>query len=136
MCILQWVPEITRHCPKTPFLLVGLEIDLRDDPVIMERLSKVKQKPVTVDKAKQLAHELKAVKYVECSIFTRKGLNDVFHEATLVAIQRSDSGKKGWFRMPKVSFPSLFKGKLCCWRFTIEAPIIIMYVCMCLPNCS
>jgi len=22
----QWVPEITRHCPETPFLLVGLKV--------------------------------------------------------------------------------------------------------------
>ncbi|CAO2590459.1 Cell division control protein 42 homolog [Lemmus lemmus] len=28
----KWVPEITHHCPKTPFLLVGTQIDLRDDP--------------------------------------------------------------------------------------------------------
>ena len=28
----KWVPEITHHCPKTPFLLIGTQIDLRDDP--------------------------------------------------------------------------------------------------------
>jgi len=26
----KWVPEITHHCPKTPFLLVGTQSDLRD----------------------------------------------------------------------------------------------------------
>jgi hypothetical protein len=25
----RWVPEITHHCPKTPFLLVGIQIGLR-----------------------------------------------------------------------------------------------------------
>merc|ERR1719187_2647882 len=24
----KWVPEITHHCPKTPFLIVGTQIDL------------------------------------------------------------------------------------------------------------
>ena len=27
----KWVPEIVHHCPKTPFLLVGTQMDLRDD---------------------------------------------------------------------------------------------------------
>lgn len=31
VCWLQWVPEITHHCQKTPFLLVGTQVDLRDD---------------------------------------------------------------------------------------------------------
>ena len=35
---LQWVPEITHHCPKTPFLLVGFETDLRDDPETIKSL--------------------------------------------------------------------------------------------------
>ena len=27
----KWVPEITHHCPKTPFLIVGKLIRLMDD---------------------------------------------------------------------------------------------------------
>ena len=34
----KWVPEITHHCQKTPFLLVGTQIDLRDDAVTIEKL--------------------------------------------------------------------------------------------------
>ncbi len=44
--IMQWVPEITYHSPKTPFLLVGTQIDFRDDPVTIARLAKNKQKPI------------------------------------------------------------------------------------------
>ena len=36
--ILRWVPEITHHCQKTPFLLVGTQIDLRDDAATIEKL--------------------------------------------------------------------------------------------------
>lgn len=35
------MPEITHHCQKTPFLLVGTQIDLRDDAgmkVLVERV--------------------------------------------------------------------------------------------------
>src|ERR1041384_3270311 len=33
----QWVPEIAHHCSKTPFLLVGTQVDLRDDPLMLEK---------------------------------------------------------------------------------------------------
>ena len=67
----QWVPEITHHCQKTPFLLVGTQIDLRDDAATIEKLAKNKQKPITFEQGEKLAKELKAVKYVECSALTQ-----------------------------------------------------------------
>ena len=65
------MPEITHHCPKTPFLLVGTQVDLRDDAGTIEKLSKNKQKAVTQDNGEKLAKDLKAVKYVECSALTQ-----------------------------------------------------------------
>lgn len=70
----QWVPEITHHCQKTPFLLVGTQIDLRDEASTIEKLSKNKQKPITQEAGEKLAKELKAVKYVECSALTQVSL--------------------------------------------------------------
>lgn len=72
--IMQWVPEITYHSPKTPFLLVGTQIDFRDDPVTIARLAKNKQKPIKPETAEKLARDLKAVKYVECSALTQVGM--------------------------------------------------------------
>ncbi|GFS60237.1 cdc42 homolog [Trichonephila inaurata madagascariensis] len=83
----KWVPEITHHCQKTPFLLVGTQIDLRDDGVTVEKLAKNKQKPITYEQGEKLAKELKAVKYVECSALTQKGLKNVFDEAILAALE-------------------------------------------------
>ncbi|KAH6934403.1 hypothetical protein HPB50_024133 [Hyalomma asiaticum] len=68
----QWVPEITHHCQKTPFLLVGTQIDLRDDAATLEKLAKNKQKPISNEQGEKLAKELKAVKYVECSALTQR----------------------------------------------------------------
>ena len=45
----QWVPEISHHCQKTPFLLVGTQIDLRDDAATIEKLAKNKQKPISFE---------------------------------------------------------------------------------------
>lgn len=69
--LLQWVPEISHHCQKTPFLLVGTQIDLRDDAATIEKLAKNKQKPLSQEVGEKLAKELRAVKYVECSALTQ-----------------------------------------------------------------
>ncbi|RXM34955.1 Cell division control protein 42-like [Acipenser ruthenus] len=92
----KWVPEITHHCPKTPFLLVGTQIDLRDDPSTIEKLAKNKQKPITPETAEKLARDLKAVKYVECSALTQ-----VSGEAWLLTKQLQTShGEKCGYSKP------------------------------------
>jgi len=70
VCV-QWVPEITHHCQRTPFLLVGTQVDLRDNPATVEKLAKNRQKPISSEMGEKLARELKAVKYVECSALTQ-----------------------------------------------------------------
>uniref|UniRef100_A0A8C5GH94 Cell division control protein 42 homolog n=1 Tax=Gouania willdenowi TaxID=441366 RepID=A0A8C5GH94_GOUWI len=78
----------------TPFLLVGTQIDLRDDLSTVEKLAKNKQKPITPETAEKLARDLKAVKYVECSALTQKGLKNVFDEAILAALEPPEPKKK------------------------------------------
>uniref|UniRef100_A0A8C6QB35 Cell division control protein 42 homolog n=1 Tax=Nannospalax galili TaxID=1026970 RepID=A0A8C6QB35_NANGA len=80
----KWVTEITHHCPKTPFLLVGTQIDLRDDDSTTEKLAKNIQKPITPETVEKQARDLKAVKYVECS---EEGLKNVFDEAILASLE-------------------------------------------------
>ncbi|KAH8040136.1 hypothetical protein HPB51_009392 [Rhipicephalus microplus] len=76
----RWVPEITHHCQKTPFLLVGTQIDLRDDAATLEKLAKNKQKPISNEQGEKLAKELKAVKYVECSALTQALYSGYVHD--------------------------------------------------------
>jgi len=75
-------------------LLVGTQVDLRDDPVQLDKLAKNKQKPITFDIGEKLAKELKAVKYVECSALTQKGLKNVFDEAILAALEPPPQDRK------------------------------------------
>jgi len=82
----KWVPEISHHCQKTPFLLVGTQIDLREDVATIDKLAKNKQKPLSNEAGEKLAKELRAVKYVECSALTQQGLKIVFDEAILAAL--------------------------------------------------
>jgi cell division control protein 42 len=78
----KWFPEVHHHCPGVPCLIVGTQVDLRDDPQVMEKLQRQKQRPVGPDQGERLARELGAVKYVECSALTQKGLKNVFDEAS------------------------------------------------------
>jgi len=52
-------------------LLVGTQIDLRDDAGTTEKLAKNKQKPISLEQGEKSAKDLKAVKYVECSALTQ-----------------------------------------------------------------
>lgn len=82
----KWVPEISHHCQRTPFLLVGTQVDLRDDSSTLEKLAKNKQRALTYESGEKLARELKAVKYVECSAVTQEGVQKVFEEAVQVVL--------------------------------------------------
>ena len=74
---VKWLPEISHHCPNTPFILVGTKLDLRDDSEIIEKLQKNGQAPITLSQGLQLKEEIGAVKYLECSSLAQEGLNQV-----------------------------------------------------------
>ncbi|XP_063321641.1 cell division control protein 42 homolog [Pelmatolapia mariae] len=86
----KWVPEILRCCPKTPFLLVGTQVDLRNDKNTLEQLIKKKKQALTFESGEELAHQLKAVKYMECSARTQEGVKKVFEEAILATLNPTD----------------------------------------------
>lgn len=81
----KWFPEVHHHCPGVPCLIVGTQVDLRDDPSVREKLAKQKMQPVRKEDGERMAKELGAVKYVECSALTQYKLKDVFDEVSLPA---------------------------------------------------
>ncbi|ODV83543.1 hypothetical protein CANARDRAFT_29978 [[Candida] arabinofermentans NRRL YB-2248] len=83
----KWVPETLHHAPQVPCLIVGTQIDLRDDTTVIENLARQHQKPITPQQGERLAKELKAIKYVECSAMTQAGLKNVFDEAIVAALE-------------------------------------------------
>ena len=58
-------------------------MDLRDDTSVNEKLAKSRQRPITFEQGERLARELGAVKYVECSALTQRGLKNVFDEVRI-----------------------------------------------------
>lgn len=87
----KWVPEIRRHCPRAPVILVGTQSDLREDVKVLIELDKCKEKPVPEEAARLCAEEVKAASYIECSALTQKNLKEVFDAAIVAGIQYSDT---------------------------------------------
>lgn len=77
----KWWPEVSHHCPNAKMLLVGTKMDLRDDRETVEGLKRKGQAPVTATEGMNLAREVGAVSYMECSALTQTGLKAVFDEA-------------------------------------------------------
>jgi len=91
----KWYPEIRHFCPKQPFVLVGLKIDLRDDETELEELAKEGKQPIIPEQGKKLALELKAECYRECSALTQTGLKEVFDEAARIGMPKKTTVTDG-----------------------------------------
>lgn len=76
-----------------PIILVGLKKDLREDPVAIEELRKKSQHFVGAREAGEMAHEIGARKYLECSSLTGEGVDDVFEAATRAALLTFEKGE-------------------------------------------
>jgi Ras-related C3 botulinum toxin substrate 1 len=72
-------------------------LDLREDRDTIERLRDKRLAPITYPQGVQMSKEVRAVRYLECSALTQKGLKNVFDEAiraVLCPVQPKKAGKK------------------------------------------
>ena len=102
----KWVPEIKHHCPNIPFLLVGTQVDLRNDEATQLKLAKTKEKPVSKEEGKEMAKNLGAAKYLECSALTREGFKNVFDK---VILHHLDCGKTNVKKREQIQIDALKK---------------------------
>ncbi|XP_072319629.1 cell division control protein 42 homolog [Eucyclogobius newberryi] len=89
----RWLPDIRLHCPGAPLVLVGTQVDLREDVQVLIQLAQNRQRPVGSDEGRRLAQELGAAGFCECSALTQKDLKDTFDTAILVSLQEAVGGK-------------------------------------------
>ncbi|KAF7347961.1 Cell division control protein 42 [Mycena sanguinolenta] len=85
----RWLPDAQHHCPGIPRVLVATQIDLREPEFDADALGVEPEAPrliITTAEGEKLAREIKAAKYVECSAKTREGVQDVFDEAMIAAV--------------------------------------------------
>uniref|UniRef100_A0A8D8M0G1 Ras-related protein Rac1 n=1 Tax=Cacopsylla melanoneura TaxID=428564 RepID=A0A8D8M0G1_9HEMI len=92
----KWYPEVSHFCPDVPFILVGTKIDLREDQEEIDKLLKKKQSPVLYTEGVSMAKEIGAVKYMECSALSQRGLKTIFDEAIRTVLIPIERPKKEW----------------------------------------
>ena len=84
----KWYPEITHCCPGIPFVLVGLQTDLRDDARVVSRLEERRQIPVTTAQGQEVAREVGAAAYMEASALTGQGVTALFNAAVRLGLSK------------------------------------------------
>ena len=90
----KWVPELQKHCPKTPIVLVGTQCDLRSDVKVLVELAQYEERPITEEQAVARTRSFGALTYVECSALTQKNLKEVFDTSILAAMDKRGLLKK------------------------------------------
>jgi len=94
----KWWPEISHHAPSTSLVLVGTKLDLRDDQITVDKLRERRMAPISYQAGVAMQKDIGAVKYLECSALTQKGLKNVFDEAIRAVLhppQRQPKKKSG-----------------------------------------
>ena len=77
----SWYPEVSHFCPGTPIILVGAKSDLRDNPPTPDVWSRRGQRLLSYSDGFKCMKSIKAVRYMECSSLSQRGLEKVFTEA-------------------------------------------------------
>ena len=82
----KWVPEISHYCPGTPFLLVGTQLDLKEDRATIDKLASKNQAPISSGVGLETAKQVGAAQYLECSSLTLEGVKNVIDQAILEGV--------------------------------------------------
>ena len=70
----KWVPEVRKHRPGAPIILVGTKADLRSATGKAREL-------ISLEVAEQESKAVRAIKYMECSAMKNENVKEVFEEA-------------------------------------------------------
>ena len=90
----KWSKEIKKHCPGVPIILIGTQIDKREDSLIIKQLKSKGQRTVSRSDGNKLASLIKATTYVECSALKQLNIKNAFDEAIAAALELNHLNKK------------------------------------------
>ncbi|XP_034044686.1 rho-related GTP-binding protein RhoH [Thalassophryne amazonica] len=78
----KWICEVREHLPKVPVLVVATQTDLRE-------MGAHRAGCITATEGKQVAHEIHAKGYLECSSLGNRGVQQVFEYAVRMAVNQA-----------------------------------------------
>lgn len=102
----KWIPEITKYCPGTPFIIIGTKSDLRNDAETLQQLQANNESVVTQQQGENLVAEQCTIAdintfYWECSSMAGEGIEHPFHQALSHHIEGVLYTPEGWIPMPR-----------------------------------
>ncbi|KAF2985026.1 hypothetical protein EK904_012625 [Melospiza melodia maxima] len=87
--------DISRPETLDSMLLVGCKSDLRTDVSTLVELSNHRQTPVSYDQGANMAKQIGAATYIECSALqSENSVRDIFHVATLACVNKTNKNVK------------------------------------------
>ena len=93
----RWYKEVKQLAPRTPIVLIGTKLDLREGENGKKRGKGDSQRPagqVSHKEGKKLARKIGAIKYIECSALKQRGYLEVLNEAVEAAMGKSPTKGK------------------------------------------
>ncbi|XP_053328736.1 rho-related GTP-binding protein RhoF [Spea bombifrons] len=84
--LIKWYPEVHHFCRGVPVVLIGCKTDLRKDKERLRKLKTSQQEPITYSQGETTCKSIHAVEYLECSAKFQENVDNVFKEATLIAL--------------------------------------------------
>ncbi|XP_009319499.1 PREDICTED: rho-related GTP-binding protein RhoF [Pygoscelis adeliae] len=90
----KWYPEVNHFCRGVPLVLIGCKTDLRKDKEQLRKLRASKQEPITYNQGEAACQQINAEVYLECSAKCRENIENVFKEATTIALNAMKKAKR------------------------------------------
>ncbi|KAK2908801.1 hypothetical protein QQF64_001253 [Cirrhinus molitorella] len=78
----KWIAEVREYLPKVPVLVVATQTDNRE-------MGPYRANCTTATEGKQVAQEIRAKGYLECSALSNRGVQQVFECAVRTAVNRA-----------------------------------------------
>jgi len=72
-------------------VLVGSKLDMREEKSVSNYLKEKGESPISTEMGLQMAQNIGAVRYCECSALTQKGVSQIFEEAARAGLRRLSS---------------------------------------------
>lgn len=89
----RWIKELRHHAHHVPVILVGTKSDLRN-AYVRKDLAVQKDKLIPSCKGEELAWEIGASGFYECSSLTQENLSEVFDLAVRSALKKHSKNTK------------------------------------------
>lgn len=99
----KWAPELREYCPKVPVVLVGTQVDQRNNVDVKCKLNRIGSTPISTQQGMTTAKKIGARKYIECSALTQKNLKATFDSAIIVALENRGKKKSPSKMIPRLS---------------------------------